>query len=116
MMSEKDIIKIYNEGIDAVVGLVKSLSGQISELSTQVNRLNVRVTELEAQLNKNSSNSSKPPSSDGLKKKPKNNRKKSGKPTGGQPGHEGKTLEKVKNPDEVVDIKPEHCECGYDLD
>ncbi|WP_129724956.1 IS66 family transposase [Xylanivirga thermophila] len=114
-MSEKDIIKIYNEGIDAVVGLVKSLSGQISELSTQVNRLNVRVTELEAQLNKNSSNSSKPPSSDGLKKKPKNNRKKSGKPTGGQPGHEGKTLEKVKNPDEVVDIKPEHCECGYNL-
>lgn len=115
-MSEKDIIKIYNEGIDAVVGLVKSLSFQISQLSTQVNALNVRVTELEAQLNKDSSNSSKPPSSDGLKKKPKNNRKKSGKSTGGQPGHEGKTLEKVKNPDEIIDIKPEHCECGCNLE
>jgi transposase len=116
MMSEKDIIKIYNDGIDAVVGLVKGLSGQISELSMQINALNARVTELESQLNRNSSNSSKPPSSDGLKKKPKNNRKKSGKPTGGQPGHEGKTLEKVTNPDEVVDIKPEHCHCGCDLE
>lgn len=115
-MSEKDIIKIYNDGLDAVVGLVKGLSGQISGLSMQINALNARVTELESQLNRNSSNSSKPPSSDGLKKKPKNNRKKSGKPTGGQPGHEGKTLEKVTNPDKVVDIKPEHCECGCDLE
>ncbi len=110
-MSEKEIIEIYNKGIDAVISLVKNLSGQVSGLSMQVNILNVRVTELEAKLNKNSNNSSKPPSSDGLKKKPRNSRKKSGKPTGGQPGHEGKTLEKIENPDEVIDLHPHQCEC-----
>ena len=35
--------------------------------------------------------------------------------SGGQSGHEGKTLDKVKNPDEVIDIKPDQCECGCNL-
>lgn len=68
IMSEKDIVEIYNEGIDAVIRLVNDLSDQISQLSMQVNVLNVRVTGLETQRNKNSNNSSKLPSSDGLKK------------------------------------------------
>lgn len=37
------------------------------------------------------------------------------KSTGGQPGHEEKTLDKVENPDEVIDIKPDRCECGCNL-
>jgi len=75
-----------------------------------------RITELEARLNMNSSNSSKPPSSDGLGKKPINSRKKGSKPSGGQVGHGGRTLYKVEKPDFVVDEKlPETCECGHDL-
>ncbi len=36
--------------------------------------------------------------------------------TGGQWGHEGKTLEKVENPDDVIEHKiPEMCGCGYNL-
>jgi len=67
-------------------------------------------------LNRNSNNSSKPPSSDGLKKPIKNNRKKSGKPSGGQLGHEGRTLEKVQNPDEVIEYKtPMSCDRGCNL-
>ena len=57
----------------------------------------LKVKELEDRLNKNSQNSNKPPSSDGLKKpksKPAFPRKK-GKKAGGQAGHKGKTLEYV---------------------
>jgi len=81
-MDEAKIIKTYNDGMNAVVSLVKDLNGQISSLAAQVNALNTRITDLESKLNKNSNNSSKPPSSDGLKK-PKNMREKTGKPTGG---------------------------------
>ena len=113
-MDEDLIKKTYNDGIDAVISLVKNLHGQISSMSGQIADLNNRITELETRLNKNSGNSSKPPSSDGLKK-PKNMRQKSGKPTGGQLGHEGRTLNKVTNPDKVVEINPDKCECGCNL-
>lgn len=73
------------------------------------------VLKLEAQLNKNSQNSDKPPSSDGLKKKPAQRRKGKGK-AGGQKGHQGTTLRKSEKPDRVVEHGPEQCqECGYKL-
>jgi transposase len=56
---------------------------------------------LESQVNKNSNNSSKPPSSDGFKKKTKSLRTKSGKKPGGQEGHEGSTLCLSNAPDEI---------------
>src|SRR5258707_823273 len=57
--------------------------------------LRARIAELERLLGLNSGNSGKPPSSDGLKKKParvSSLRERSGKKTGGQKGHPGKTL------------------------
>ena len=68
------------------------------------------VKELREQLNKNSRNSSKPPSSDGYgKPAPKSLREKSGKKPGGQPGHEGRTLKPVEHPDEIIEYKLERC-------
>lgn len=82
-------------------------------LAAQVPALLARVAELEGKIAKNSGNSSKPPSTDGLKKPPRRNRKPSGKKSGGQPGHKGHTLEFSSSPDVVVEFGPEACPyCG----
>jgi transposase len=86
---------VYQQGEVAMVALVDRLAQLITQLET-------RVEQLEAQLSRNSGNSSKPPSSDGLAKPhPRNLREPSGKPTGGQPGHPGHTLQRVSQPDHI---------------
>ena len=72
--------------------------------------LKARIEELEARLNMNSRNSSKPPSSDGYNKpNPKSQRGKSSLKSGGQPGHPGKTLNRVDNLDKVETITLQCC-------
>ena len=80
--------------------------------------LEKRIEELEARLKMNSRNSSKPPSSDGLNKpSPKSLRQKSKNKSGGQPGHEGKTLEQVQTPDHSYELKLQCCpDSGVALD
>ena len=77
----------------------------VIELSDVVAKQAVEIEELKARLAQNSSNSSKPPSSDGLAKpKTKSNRTKSGKKPGGQPGHKGNSLKIEREPDIIVVI------------
>lgn len=74
-----------------------------------------RIAEQERRLGLNSANSGKPPSSDGLKKPVRTSslREKSGKKTGGQPGHPGKTLRQIATPDATINHFPETCAgCG----
>lgn len=88
---------------------------KMRELAEENLRLAERVSELEARLNMNSRNSSKPPSSDGLSKPPAK-RKKTGKRPGGQEGHEGHNLSMVENPDwEIVYPVKECSSCGRSL-
>lgn len=89
---------------------------QNEQLIKQNEELSKHIKELESQLAKNSRNSSKPPSSDGLKKpetkpKPKSLREKSGRKPGGQKGHQGKTLCMVENPDYTVIHAVNQCGC-----
>src|SRR5271157_1029809 len=77
-----------------------------------------RLADLERRLGLNSSNSGKPPSSDGLKKPPRVSslREPSGKKSGGQKGHPGETLRRVEKPDATIDHYPETCAaCGEAL-
>ncbi|NLF57585.1 MAG: IS66 family transposase [Candidatus Hydrogenedens sp.] len=89
----------------------------IIELMARVESLTARVAELEARLGMNSSNSSRPPSSDGYRKPaPKSLREVTGRKPGGQKGHPGKNLRQVPEPDEVVEHSPSRCVCGCCLD
>ena len=86
--------------------VIAALRQQNAGLSALVAALQARVAELERQLGLNSGNSGKPPSSDGLKKKPvrvSSLRGRSGKKTGGQKGHPGKTLSRTETPDATID-------------
>ncbi len=85
------------------------LKAENAALREQVTALVLRVQELEARRAKDSHNSGKPPSSDGLQRKPKSLRKPSGKKAGGQLGHRGQTLHLVAVPDVVVEHRPAVC-------
>ena len=99
ILSEAEIRAAYREGEDAVVRLFHETVSKLAE----------RIQRLEDQIAKNSGNSSKPPSSDGLKKKPKSLRQRSGKKSGGQPGHAGHTLKAVTTPDHVQIHRVKRC-------
>lgn len=108
-MTRDEIRAVYRQGEEAVISLVEALLARIASVEE-------RVGQLEQQLAKNSSNSSKPPSSDGYRKPaPKSLRKPSGKKSGGQEGHEGNTLARVENPDHVIVHPLDLCPCGADL-
>lgn len=93
------------------------LEAENAKLREQVAALVARVQELEGRLAKDSHNSGKPPSSDGLKRKTKSLRKRSGKKAGGQLGHRGETLRLVATPDVVVEHRPHACaHCQASLD
>ena len=77
--------------------------------------LEAKVAELERRVNKNSKNSDKPPSSDGLRKPPRK-RARSKRKAGGQKGHAGKTLKFSNDPDKIIGHGVDRCrDCGVSL-
>ncbi|MEV0217842.1 IS66 family transposase [Micromonospora sp. NPDC050695] len=99
----------------------EDLLAMLVELRDRVERLEVENAELRRRLGLNSSNSSKPPSSDGLvRPRPQpGKRGSSGRRRGRQPGAPGSTLELVADPDQVVEHRPGWCAnpaCGERLD
>lgn len=90
----------------------------IERQAEMIARLETRITELERQVNKNSQNSHRPPSSDGLTKvrRTKSERSSTTRSTGGQPGHPGHHLSFSLHPD-VQEVHPlTNCpSCGDSL-
>jgi transposase len=98
--------------------LIELLLAQEARHATEMTALQARVAELERRLGLNSSNSGKPPSSDGLKKPSRvgSLRQPSGRKTGGQKGHPGETLRRSATPDATIDHYPRTCSaCGAGL-
>ena len=113
-------INITEEFVRFLMEQNASLSEQVAELTATVDSMNQTITELnqtvkelKEQLNKNSKNSSKPPSSDGLQKpavnKTKSLRKSSGKKQGAQEGHDGVHLSVISDPDHIEDHMHSDC-------
>lgn len=97
--------------IEQLLQQIDSLTATIDAQTQLIAQLNQTIHELKEQLNKNSKNSSKPPSSDGFKKPaPKSLRKSSGKKAGGQKGHPGTHLAVITTPDETIKHMPSACE------
>lgn len=109
---------VFDSLPESVRFYIRFLESQVQQFESQIHKLESKIHELEARLSKNSSNSSKPPGSDGLNKPPKTSsqRGKSDKKPGGQIGRTGKTLLQVENPNQVITYSPIECEgCGSNL-
>ena len=103
------------EILAAQAQVIAAQAAKIAQLETVVAQLLARVADLEAQLRTNSTNSSKPPSSDPPHVKPAPPKPPSGRRRGGQPGHPHHPRA-ILPPDQVVDHKPSACRrCQHPL-
>lgn len=96
----------------ALQDLIEGLQRDVAALRSENAALKQEVADLRRQIDKNSSNSSKPPSSDGFRKPPRiagSLRGASGKRSGGQVGHKGDTLRPVDKPDKIERHDAAHC-------
>jgi regulator of replication initiation timing len=90
----------------------EQLKAENERFQAENEKLKAENSELRGCLGLNSTNSSKLPSSDGLKKKPitpaipREKHKK-----GGQKGYKGNTLKRVTNPDKIIKHLPTKCQC-----
>lgn len=123
-ISNKQVTQLYNEiaklneDINECNSKKKEYEKTIKFLNDKVEELERTVSDLKSQKIKDSTNSSKPSSTNGFKKVIQNNRIKSGKSKGGQKGREGKTLEKLEKVDEVKDVYGKNiCDvCGGEIE
>lgn len=104
-LSDQEIQGIYDSGFDAVRNVIR-------QFEQRLERLERLVDTLMASKSKNSQNSHKPPSSDGLKRNNRTSslRGKSGRKPGGQKGHEGTTLQMSATPEHIEKHEPSHCQ------
>ena len=122
MPTHEEIKIAYQEGEASVIALFDQVNTQVMLLAEALEKQTAAIEELRARLAKDSSNSGKPPSSDGYskentEKRTESQRKKGQKPIGGQLNHQGETLKLSAHPDQQEIHPVQHCEyCGYNLE
>ncbi|MEG0153395.1 MAG: IS66 family transposase [Cellulosilyticaceae bacterium] len=112
-----DFIQRLFDKLDTLTTLVRDQTATINKLTETIAKQQEELflqreenAKLREQLNKNSKNSSKPPSTDGFNKpQSKSLRKSSGKNQGAQKGHKGTSFSITKEPDTVINHIPKHC-------
>lgn len=115
-VNREEILELCRTNPEAIIDIIEQQGRIITQLTEKIVQLEARITELEARLNRNSRNSSQPPSTDGYRR-PQSPRKKGEKTPGGQKGHKGQTLEMVENPDKIEVHSVPTCKgCGASLE
>jgi transposase len=106
---------IYEQGREVVVAVLLRMDEQIQRLAERVARQDERIADLERRLNRNSRNSSTPPSQDPRGTPERKRAGPTGRKQGAQPGHpgRGRGLLPVEAVDLVVEHWPERCGCGH---
>lgn len=108
-LNAAEIRAVYRQGEEAVVSLVTQLLQRLEVVES-------RLEALEGSPQKTSRNSHKPPSTDGFSKRTQSLRVPSERPTGGQVGHPGSTLEWSETVAQVETHEVETCgHCGVSL-
>jgi transposase len=114
-MERAEAEAIYEQGREAVVAALLTLSAQVAALEARLGKQEERIAELERRLNRNSRNSSLPPSADPPGAPPRKRTPSLDRKRGGQHGHKGhgRRLAPIEMVDEIVDHWPWRCACGH---
>lgn len=113
-MERAEAEAIYDAGRETVVAVLLRMDEQIQQLTKQVAKQGEEIAKLKRRLNRNSQNSSAPPSQDPPGAPERKRPDPSGRSQGAQPGHRGKgrKLLPLEAVDRVVDHWPARCGCG----
>ncbi|MGH3991389.1 MAG: DUF6444 domain-containing protein [Pseudonocardiaceae bacterium] len=106
---------IYDQGREAVVDVLVALAERVAAQDAQIAKPTARIEELERRSNRNSRNSSVPPSQDPPGAPERKRPGPWGRKQGAQPGHpgRGRKLAPIEAVDEVIDHWPHRCGCGH---
>jgi transposase len=127
LLTMTEEMRLMRETIDSQHSEICRLSRLVESNHVELHKRDKRIEELEAKLakyeapDKNSNNSSTPPSKENIKdeaiRRTKTLRKPTGRKPGGQKGHEGSTLKMTQTPDETEEVSANYCtKCGASLE
>jgi cell division protein FtsB len=113
---QQSTMDALSEHITRLKAQIEKLQSEARELSYRNFQLQRRNVELEAQINKDSHNSSRPPSTDpAWKKRNQSLRRPCGRKPGGQAGQQGATLKLSAHPHRIVEHRPHQCRRCHSL-
>ena len=127
LLTMTEEMRLMRETIDSQYTEICRLSRLVESNHVELHKRDKEIQELKDRLakyeapDKNSGNSSTPPSKESMKdeavRRTSTLRKPTGRKPGGQKGHEGSTLKMTDRPDETEDISANYCtKCGASLE